>query len=111
MSGGLWDQVQLWAGLALVVVGLGLMARAVLTLQAGGDVYRRLHGVVVGQGWAAAAVAAGLALTFASPAALLGLGLLALGLALAIPVLAHAAANAAHAEGAEPAAAPKRSAP
>lgn len=105
-SGFSLAQVQLWAALVLVLIGLGLMARASFGLLTGIDVYRRLHSVIVGQGWAAGAIAAGLALAFASPAALIGLGLLALALALAIPALAHAGANAAHAEGAEPDVAP-----
>jgi multisubunit Na+/H+ antiporter MnhG subunit len=105
MSGGAsaFDVLALGAGLALILAGLGLMARAcVALLAAKADPYRRLLAVVTRQSLAAGLIAAGLALAFASFAVLIGLGLIALILAAALPVLAQAGANGAHAGGVEP---------
>jgi multisubunit Na+/H+ antiporter MnhG subunit len=97
------EHLALWAGLALILAGLALMARACAALLAPkADPYRRLLAVVARQSLAAGLIAIGLSVIFASLAVLIGLGLMALILAVALPVLAQAGANAAHADGVEP---------
>lgn len=93
----------LGVALALILLGLGLMARASFVLLAAqADPYQRLLAVVTAQGRAVGLIGAGLGLAFQSWGAFVGLLLLAAGFALAGPALAHACANAAHADGVEP---------